>query len=258
MLKAALLSGPPIVQKNTSTSSMRAQVIYRNLGNIAYADAWTYQKKLLGQVQEIKQANNSDPACVQGDQFLFLLLCEHPPVYTLGKSGSESNLLVNEEFLKTKGAEFFRIDRGGDITYHGPGQIVGYPIFDLEMLGIGVKEYIYRIEESIIRVVAEYGIQAGRLKGAAGAWIDPDDPEKARKICAIGVRVSRGVTMHGFAFNINTDLDYYRYINPCGLTGKGVTSLQHELGKSIELESVRKKTVRHMAELFPIQFVEAG
>lgn len=235
---------------------MSSEVIVHDLGTIPYAEAWNYQKKLLGQVQEIKLANIDEPICAQTQQYQYLLLCEHPHVYTLGKSGSESNLLVNEDFLQSKGAEFFRIDRGGDITYHGPGQIVGYPIFDLEMLGIGVKEYIHRIEESIVQVVADYGIHASRLKGAAGVWIDSEKPDKARKICAIGVRVSRGVTMHGFAFNINTDLSYYQFINPCGLTGKGVTSLQKELGKSVGLDAVRRKIIQKIGALFPIHFVE--
>jgi lipoyl(octanoyl) transferase len=243
--------------KNTFINPMSTPVIYTNLGTIPYAEAWDYQKKLHGQVQELKLVNNDDPVCVQAEQYQFLLLCEHPHVYTLGKSGSESNLLVDEDFLKSRGAAFFRIDRGGDITYHGPGQIVGYPIFDLEMLGIGVREYIHRMEESIIQVVADYGVQAGRLKGAAGVWIDPDKPEKARKICAIGVRVSRGVTMHGFAFNINTDLSFYQFINPCGLTGTGVTSLQKELGRTIGLEEVRHKIIQQFGSFYNIHFVEA-
>ena len=166
-----------------------------------------------------------------------LIFVEHPHVYTLGKSGSENNLLLDYIQLQAKEASFYRIDRGGDITYHGPGQIVGYPIFDLEVIKIGLKDYIYRLEEAIIRTVGEFGIQASRLEGGTGVWLDPEINGKARKICAIGVKASRYVTMHGFAFNVNTDLTYFNNINPCGFTDKGVTSLEKELGGMQDIES---------------------
>ncbi len=168
-----------------------------------------------------------------------LIFVEHPHVYTLGKSGSENNLLADSIQLRAREAAFYRIDRGGDITYHGPGQIVGYPIFDLEAVGIGLKEYISRLEEVIIKTLAYYGINASRYPGATGVWLDSDMENKARKICAIGVKASRYVTMHGFAFNVNTDLTYFNYINPCGFTDKGVTSLQKELSGPQDIEVVK-------------------
>lgn len=229
-------------------------MIYKDLGVIDYETAWDDQKKLLGQVQEIKRFNEELPACEQTVNYNFLLFCEHPHVYTLGKSGSESNLLVNEQILKQKGASFFRIDRGGDITYHGPGQVVGYPIFDLEAFGMGVKEYVNLIEEAVIHTLRHYGIDSARMKGATGVWLDGDVPGKARKICAIGVKVSRYVTMHGFAFNVNTDLEYYNLINPCGFTDKGVTSMQKELGRPADFNEVKEVLAKELAKKFRFSF----
>jgi lipoyl(octanoyl) transferase len=157
----------------------------------------------------------------------------------LGKSGSEKNLLIDPKMLAEKGAKFYKIDRGGDITYHGPGQIVGYPIFDLEKLSIGLKDYIYKMEEAIILTLREFGISSSRLEGASGVWLDADKPNKARKICAIGVKSSRYVTMHGLAFNVNTNLDFYNYINPCGFIDKGVTSMEKELGGKQDIDEVK-------------------
>jgi lipoyl(octanoyl) transferase len=171
----------------------------------------------------------------------YLLFCEHPPVFTLGKSGSVGNLLINEEMLAKRGIEFYKINRGGDITFHGPGQIVGYPILDLEQLGLGIKSYIECLEEAVIMVLKEYGIIAGRLAGATGVWLDPESPSKARKICAIGVKAGRHITMHGFAFNVNTDLSYYQYINPCGFIDKGVTSMEKELGGKQDIGKVKEQ-----------------
>ncbi len=235
---------------------MEQKIIYQDLENIAYADAWDYQKKLLGQVQEIKKYNQELPACEQTTNYGYLLFCEHPHVYTLGKSGSETNLLVNQPFLEEKGATFFKIDRGGDITYHGPGQIVGYPILDLEAFGIGVKQYVNQVEQAIVQTLDGYGINADRLEGATGVWLDADIPGKARKICAIGIKVSRYVTMHGFAFNVNTNLDYYDYINPCGFQDKGVTSMEKELGKKLDFREVQKKLKNHLARIFGFEFVK--
>ena len=177
----------------------------------------------------------------------WLLLVEHNPVYTLGKSGKSENMLVSEEYLRSIGAEFFHIDRGGDITFHGPGQVVGYPILDLEQVGIGLREYIDSIEGAVIDLCAEYGIVAGRVEGASGVWLD-GGTTRARKICAIGVKSSRYVTMHGFALNVNTDLRYFNHINPCGFADRGVTSLQKELGREVSMEEVKEKVINHLSE----------
>lgn len=230
-------------------------VIYKDLGLIGYSEAWDYQRKLNREIQEIKQKNADLHLNDQRSFNNYLLFCEHPHVYTLGKSGKANNLLVNEEFLKGKGASFYKTDRGGDITYHGPGQIVGYPIFDLETFKLGVKQYVHNLEEAIILTLADYSIKSERLPGATGVWLDVDNPARTRKICAIGVKVSRSVTMHGFAFNVNTNLEYYGYINPCGFTDKGVTSLQKELGKEVNIEIVKITLVRNFAEVFGLKTI---
>lgn len=175
-----------------------------------------------------------------------ILLVEHPPVYTLGKSGHAENLLIGREALEAMGAQFFHIDRGGDITFHGPGQLVCYPILDLERIGIGLREYIEALEEAVIRTVAEYGIAAGRIAGASGVWIDPGKA-RPRKICAIGVRSSRYVTMHGFALNVTTDLEWFSRINPCGFTDRGVTSIAAETGSQPSMQEVKQLVIRELA-----------
>ena len=215
-------------------SPSKIEMQYQDLGLIGYRSAWDYQEQLFRELMDKK---------LSGEKYFpsYLLFCEHEPVFTLGKSGSVENLLVNEQMLKRAGFEFYRINRGGDITYHGPGQIVGYPILDLEQFGLGIKTYIEILEESVIRLLEGYGIPSGRLPGATGVWLDAGDPRKARKICAIGVRASRHITMHGFAFNVNTDLNHYQYINPCGFTDKGVTSMEKELGKKQDMEDVKAK-----------------
>ena len=185
-----------------------------------------------------------------------LIFVEHPHVYTLGQNGSEDNLLIDHIQLQTRDAKFYRTNRGGDITYHGPGQIVGYPIFDLEVIGISLKEYIHRLEEAIIMTVSHFGIPASRLDGATGVWLDADKKGKSRKICAIGVRASRYVTMHGFAFNVNTDLTYFNYINPCGFTDKGVTSLQKELGVSQDFEDVKLLVRNNLQKVFGLTWIK--
>jgi len=197
---------------------------------IDYNEAWQRQEKLFAETIERKQQNLPTEN--------HLIFCEHPHVYTLGKSGKEQNMLLNMIQLQAKNATFVHTNRGGDITYHGPGQLVGYPIFDLETFGIGLRQYIYLLEKSIIQVLENYNITAERLDGATGAWIDAHG-ENARKICALGVRSSRFVTMHGFALNVNTDLNYFNYINPCGLTDKGVTSLEKELGYKVDMEELK-------------------
>lgn len=198
-----------------------------------YKECWDYQEKLLKDVSDDKRANK-----IPSEKNHFLLV-EHPHVYTLGKSGDESNLLAAGDFLKKIDATFYKINRGGDITYHGPGQLVGYPIIDLEYYKIGVREYIEKMEDAIIETIAEYGLIGGRKEGATGVWLDFEHKVRARKICAIGVRVSRFVTMHGFALNVKTDMRYYNYINPCGFASSAVTSIQQELGKEISMDEVK-------------------
>jgi lipoyl(octanoyl) transferase len=230
------------------------RVIYKDLGLIGYSQAWDYQKEFLGKVLDNKRLNQQLPVNEPSRLNNYLLFCEHPHVFTLGKSGKENNLLVNEEFLKQKGAEFYKIDRGGDITYHGPGQIVGYPIFDLESFGIGVKQYVHSLEEAIIRTLKYYIIEGKRLQGATGVWLNTDQSIKTRKICAIGVKVSNAVTMHGFALNVNTCLDFYNLINPCGFTDKGVTSMQKEIGKEVDIQEVKLCLLKSFEKVFELNF----
>ena len=199
---------------------------------IEYSESWKQQQEIFDAMIAAKMAKRST---VEMQQIVY---CEHPNVYTLGKHGKPSNMLVNDDFLAKINASFFPIDRGGDITYHGPGQIVGYPLLDLENFNLSLKDYIYNIEECIIRTLAHYGIEGDRLSGATGVWLEKDSP-RARKICALGVRASRYVTMHGFAFNVNTDLKYFSYINPCGFVDKGVTSLQKELAREVDMAEVK-------------------
>lgn len=216
---------------------------YHDLGRIAYVDALACQTRAFEALLEAKTIGK------KGENQLFF--CEHQPVFTIGKSGKESNLLISEKVLKERGISFLHVNRGGDITYHGPGQITGYPIFDLEYWQLGLKRYIYRLEEVIIRFLALYGLKGGRLEGATGVWMEPDQPKHARKICAIGVKSSRFVTMHGFALNINTDLSYFSLINPCGFTDKGVTSLARELGETQDFEKAKRQLKGIFEELFP-------
>lgn len=221
-----------------------AQFTYEDVGLKDYKECWDYQEDILKQVQEAKKAKDGPT-----DLNRFLLV-EHPHVYTLGKSGDEHNLLVHGDFLKKIEATFYKINRGGDITYHGPGQLVGYPIIDLEYYHIGVREYIEKMEDAIIATLAHYGIEAGRNPGATGVWLDSDIPAKARKICAIGVRVSRYVTMHGFALNVNTDMRYFSYINPCGFLTYGVTSLERELGHKMDMDEVKAVIKEKFNEIY--------
>ena len=203
-------------------------------GTLDYRECWDYQETLFSRVVGAKTAGNG----AVGENYFILV--EHPHVYTLGKSGDESNLLIRPEFLEKIGATFYRINRGGDITYHGPGQLVGYPVIDLEYFRMGIREYIEKMEEAIIETLAAYGISGSRKEGATGVWLDATQASKARKICAIGVRVSRYVTMHGFALNVNTDLRYFGYINPCGFNSSAVTSMQQELGRPVEMAEVKE------------------
>lgn len=208
---------------------------------IPYAEAWDKQTEWFDALVNAKQA---------GEKYVnHIVLCEHPHVYTLGRSGKEGNMLLNEEQLSAIGATLYHIDRGGDITYHGPGQLVCYPILNLEEFSLGLKEYIYLLEEAVIRVCASYGITAGRLEKATGVWLEGGTP-RARKICAIGVRSSHYVTMHGLAFNVNTDLRYFSYIHPCGFIDKGVTSLQKELGCEVSMKEVQDRLCKELQTLF--------
>lgn len=214
-----------------------------DVGTMGYGECWELQQRLFEGA--IAQKSEGEKPTQR------MLLVEHTPVYTLGKSGKESNLLVAEEFLKSLGAEFFHIDRGGDITFHGPGQIVGYPILDLSQMGIGLKAYIDAIEGAVIATMAEWGITCQRVEGAAGVWIvEPHKP--MRKICAIGVKSSRWVTMHGFALNVNTDLRWFELINPCGFTDRTATSMERELGVTISVEEVKERLLTHLAKKLDI------
>ena len=227
---------------------MNRNIIIENLGLKDYKETWDYQELILKSIVDIKLRNKKESTQIRTDNhFLFV---EHPHVYTLGKSGDVSNLLLSEEQLSAKGATFYKINRGGDITYHGPGQIVGYPILDLENFFTDIHKYLRFLEEVIILTLAEYGITSSRSEGETGVWLDVGTPF-ARKICAMGVRASRWVTMHGFALNVNVDLGYFDNIIPCGIKGKAVTSLQVELGvEKVDLEEVREKIIRHFLEQF--------
>lgn len=225
------------------------EVKYTDLGLKDYKETWDYQQNIQDQLVGIKTTGRNSGGLP------YLIFVEHPHVYTLGKSGDQSNLLITPQFLKSIDATYYKIDRGGDITYHGPGQLVGYPIFDLDALGIGVRKYIYFLEESIIQLLASYHIKAARLDGATGVWLTAQSPAPLRKICAIGVKVSRGVTMHGFALNVSTNLDYFRYINPCGFTDKEVTSIEKELSSKPEMLHVKQQLLQKLSEQFDISFV---
>ncbi len=224
------------------------EAVFQDLGLMNYKEAWSYQEKIFNKIVENKL--NKTSVFTPGH----LLFVEHPHVYTLGKNGKKNNLLINDSFLEKIQASFYEIDRGGDITYHGPGQLVGYPILDIELAGLTLKKYIFLVEEAIIQLLAEYGISAERLNGATGVWLDVINPAKTRKICAIGVRASRYVTMHGFALNVNTDLKYFSYINPCGFIDKGITSFEKELGKKIDMQEVKQILKQKLADTLLLKF----
>ncbi|MBE9481508.1 MAG: lipoyl(octanoyl) transferase LipB [Bacteroidetes bacterium] len=225
-------------------------ITFKYLGLIDYKNAWDYQEKLFNELINIKKTNRDLPLHKQEELINYLLFCEHPPVFTLGKSGSENNLLINKKTLEKEKISYYKINRGGDITFHGPGQIVGYPILDLENFSLNIREYIYKLEEVIILTLNEYNIKAERLKGATGVWLDSDENNETRKICSIGVRISRWITMHGFAFNVNTNLKYYDLINPCGFTDKAVTSMEKELGEKQNIQEVKNKLRKYFEKLF--------
>jgi len=227
----------------------RVKVVY--LGEEDYQKVWDYQETIFKETVDRKIANRKadSSAVIQTENYL--IFCEHPHVYTLGKSGSLDNLLLNEEELNRHHAQFYKINRGGDITYHGPGQIVGYPILDLEHFFTDIHKYLRFLEEGIILTLADYGISAGRIDGLTGVWIDFEEGAKEpRKICAMGVKSSRWVTMHGLALNVNTDLSYFNHIVPCGIDDKAVTSMEKELGRKLDLVEVREKLSHHLATVF--------
>ncbi|MGC3979490.1 MAG: lipoyl(octanoyl) transferase LipB [Paludibacteraceae bacterium] len=229
---------------NLTSENLKSQTANLKLldwGVIEYNEAWKKQEEIFNDTISKKQANQPTEN--------YLILCEHPHVYTLGKSGDESNLLLNYLQLQARNATFVHTNRGGDITYHGPGQVVGYPILDLENLKIGLRQYIYNVEEAIIQTLEMYGITGKRLQGASGVWLDMEK-SNCRKICAIGVRSSKFVTMHGFALNANTQLEYFNYINPCGFVDKGVTSISKELGVEIDVEVLKKNLFVILTKIF--------
>ena len=229
---------------------MTTKVIYDDLGRKDYKETWDYQEGFFN--AKVAEKGKSLPESEKTpDRLIFV---EHNHVYTLGKSGSEQNLLLDYIQLQAKDASFYKIDRGGDITYHGPGQLVGYPIFDLDEMKLGLRDYIQQLEEAIMRCISRFGIEGGRLEGATGVWIDPDRGARARKICAIGVRASRFVTMHGFALNVSTDLSYFNHINPCGFTDKGVTSIEKETGRNSSMEDVKRVMYNTMREVFGYEY----
>ena len=220
-------------------------VLYKDLGLIEYQQAWDIQRGVFDALVAKKNGEQNDARPT-------LILCEHPHVYTLGKSGHEENMLIREDFLAGIGATYFRIDRGGDITYHGPGQLVGYPILDLDELGMGLRDYVHALEQVIIETIADFGIQGQRSEGATGVWLPMGAGRPLRKIAAIGVRSSRFVTMHGFALNVNPMLEYFSYINPCGFTDRGVTSMEKELNKTVAMQEVKKSFLKNFNRLIAV------
>lgn len=240
-------------------SMARQTILFRDLGLMGYSDAWAFQEELLRANVEEKSKLYANPSPEMSgavaDTKHYLLFTEHPAVYTLGKSGDMAHVLLDEASLKARGIEFYRTNRGGDITFHGPQQIVGYPVIDLEKFYTDIGRYLRNLEEVIILTMAEYGLKGERSAGETGVWLDPHLPGRERKICAIGVRSSRWVTMHGFAFNVNTDLNYFNFIIPCGIQHKQVTSLQKELGHVVPMEEVKEKVKRNFALVFEADIV---
>ena len=227
-------------------------VFFKDIGLVDYKKVWDYQEELFNKTLSIKSKNKKEETSTKTKNHL--IFCEHPHVYTLGKSGKHENLLVNEEYLKSRGASFYKTNRGGDITYHGPGQIVGYPIFDLDNFFHDIHKYLRLLEESVILTLKEYGIKGMRSDGETGVWLDVGK-QNARKICALGVKASRWVSMHGFAFNINTDLSYFENIIPCGIVGKKVTSLEQEIGRKVDIEKVKLQLKKNLEITFEINLI---
>ena len=234
---------------------MKPIVLFKDLNLMDYKECWDYQETLFNETVALKIANRNSEPPLQIPTKNHLLFVEHPNVYTLGKSGDASHLLINETQLEEKKASYYKINRGGDITYHGPGQLVGYPILDLDHFFTDIHKYLRLLEETIILTLDEYGIKAGRSKGETGVWLDEDNIFKARKICAMGVRCSRWVTMHGWGFNVNSNLDYFKNIIPCGIQDKAVTSLNKELGQDVDLSEIKLKLKKHFETLFECELI---
>ncbi len=232
------------------------KVLFKDLGTMDYKECWDYQEELFNKTVAQKVANRDLSEQEQLATENHLLFVEHPHVYTLGKSGDVSHLLVSNEQLEEKNATYYKINRGGDITYHGPGQLVGYPILDLDNFFTDIHKYLRLLEEAIILTLKDYGIEAGRSDGETGVWLDSNNPIKARKICAMGVRCSRWVTMHGFGFNVNADLDYFGNIVPCGIQDKAVTSMQKELGREVDMDQVKEKIKHYFSTLFHAEIID--
>ena len=231
-------------------------VEFRHLGLVDYEKGLAYQEKLFKKIINLKVKNRNQPVDEQEVTPNYLLFVYHPHVYTLGKSGKKDHLLLNKEALREKGVAYHQISRGGDITYHGPGQIVGYPILDLDNFFTDIHKYLRFLEEAVIRTLASYQIAAGRIEGLTGVWLDVNDPYKARKICAFGVKSSRWVTMHGLALNVNVDLEYFKNIIPCGIDDKAVTSMHQELGRLVALNEVEERLRQHISKLFQMEWKE--
>ncbi len=231
------------------------KVEFRDLGKLDYQEAWDFQESVFAKTVSRKIENRNLPRDQQESTDNFVFFVEHPHVYTLGKSGKEENLLLDKFGLEERDAKYYKINRGGDITYHGPGQLVGYPILDLDNFFTDIHKYLRFLEEAIIRTLSEYQIHSGRIDGLTGVWIDHIEQKNPRKICALGVKSSRWVTMHGFAFNVNPDLNYFGHIIPCGIDDKAVTSLSKELGRNIDLREVKEKVKKHLADLFEMEIV---
>ena len=236
------------------------EIYFQDLGRIGYMEAWQFQDKLFNHILEIKKAdrksNNSDNRKKPTPNYL--IFCEHPHVYTLGKNGSADNLLISDEIMKEKSIQYVHTNRGGDITYHGPGQIVGYPVLDLENFFTDIRKYMQSLEDTVISTLSNYGITSERLKGYPGVWLDTDDPLISRKICAMGVKSSRWVTMHGWALNVHTELSYFDYIIPCGIKDKSVTSIQKETGRYIDKEEVKALLRNHFTRIFNARITETS
>lgn len=228
--------------------------MFQDLGVMDYKNCWEYQEKLFNEIVQQKIANRDLPVEKQIPTKNHLLFVEHPHVYTLGKSGDEKNLLLNENQLSEKQATYYKINRGGDITYHGPGQLVAYPILDLDNFFTDIHKYLRLLEETIILTLKKYGVESGRSSGETGVWLDAEDKTKARKICAMGVRCSRWVTMHGWGFNVNADLNYFNNIIPCGIQDKAVTSLNKELGREVDMNEIKEHLQKNFAQLFNAEF----
>ncbi|MGP8215092.1 MAG: lipoyl(octanoyl) transferase LipB [Bacteroidia bacterium] len=236
---------------------MNRRVIFRDIGHIDYKEAWDYQESLFKEVVSKKLANRELPEETKQYTGNYLIFCEHPHVFTIGKSGHEENLLIKQEQLQQRNIAYYKINRGGDITYHGPGQVVAYPIFNLDYFFTDIHRYMRFLEEAVIQMLAEYGLKGERVKGMTGVWLDAEHPGKARKICAMGVRTSHWVTMHGIALNVQPDLNYFSLIIPCGISGRAVTSMAQELKYIPNQEEVKTCLKKHIAEVFELEFINS-